>query len=241
MPRSPFPLRPAASRWALPALLLAVAGAAFAGPPAADTPEAPPPGHHGNHDATARHRFEDAAAWAERFEDPARDEWQLPDRVVGTLVTAPDLVIADVGSATGYFPVRFARAAPRGFVIGSDIEPGMVIYLNDRARTEGLDNLVSVLAGPEDPHLPRPVDLVFFCDTIHHIDARVEYLRRLTASLRPGGRVAVVDFRPESHRGPPHKLDPGTLRGEMEEAGYRLVAEHDFLPDQYFLEFAPAP
>ncbi|GJM45388.1 MAG: hypothetical protein DHS20C21_22300 [Gemmatimonadota bacterium] len=191
---------------------------------------------HGDH-ATATHRFENIERWEARFEDPARDEWQLPDRVVKALVTRDDLVIADVGSATGYFPVRFARAAPRGMVFGSDIEPGMVTFLNDRAHREGLTNLVSVLAGPESPHLPRPVDIVFFCDTVHHIDARVQYFERLKESLRPDGSVAIVDFRLDSERGPPHKLDPAQLIDEMARAGYALAASHDFLPDQYFLVF----
>ncbi len=67
-------------------------------------------GQHAHHDsATVHHRFEDARAWAERFEDPARDAWQLPDKVVAALVDRDDLVIADIGSATGYFAVRFAR------------------------------------------------------------------------------------------------------------------------------------
>jgi len=199
-------------------------------------------GHAGPHgdDATMTHRFEDAEAWARRFEDPARDEWQLPGQVVEELVDRDDLVIADIGSATGYFPVRFARAVPRGQVIGADIEPGMVTYLNDRARTEGLENLVSVLAGPDDPHLPRAVDLVFICDTIHHINGRVAYLEKLRGLLRPGGRIAVVDFRPDSERGPEHKLDPVQLVSEFKRAGYRLRADFDFLPDQYFLVFTPA-
>lgn len=191
---------------------------------------------HGD-DATIHHRFEDAAEWAKRFEDPERDSWQLPDKVVKTLVTAEDLIVADIGSATGYFPVRFARACPRGMVFGADIEPDMIHYLNDRARKEGLRNLVSILAAPDDPHFPRPVDLVFICDTYHHIDARVDYFRRLKDQLRPGARVAVVDYRLDSHRGPPHKLAPEKVKEEMTEAGYTLRESYDFLPEQYFLVF----
>lgn len=195
-----------------------------------------PHGRDGDH-ATSQHRFDAIAKWQAHFEDPARDAWQLPDRVVQALVDRPDLVIADVGSATGYFPVRFAGAVPQGAVIGADIEPGMVINLNDRARREGLDNLVGVLAGPESPHLPRTVDLVFFCDTVHHIGGRVAYFTALKQSLRPGGRVAIIDFRLNSDRGPPHKLDPARVNDEMLQAGYTLIASHDFLPDQYFLVF----
>lgn len=194
-------------------------------------------GEHQHDDATARHSFNDAEAWADRFEDPARDSWQLPDSVVATLAVRDDMVIADIGSATGYFPTRFALACPNGYVIGADIEAEMVWFLNERSRRDEVPNLVSVLAAPDDPHLPMRVDLVFLCNTYHHIDGRVDYFTRLKEQLRPHGRVAVVDFRPSSHRGPPHKLAPDAIESEMSEAGYVLVESHDFLPDQYFLVF----
>lgn len=191
-----------------------------------------------NDDATARHSFADAESWAESFENPGRDKWQLPDSVVAALAVRDDLVIADIGSATGYFPVRFARACPKGQVIGADIEAEMVWYLNERSRREAIPNLVSVLAAPDDPHLPTFVDLVFLCNTYHHIDDRVDYFTRLKNQLRPGGRVAVVDFRPASPRGPRHKLPPDVIESEMSDAGYALVDSYEFLPDQYFLVFA---
>lgn len=191
---------------------------------------------HSDH-STIQHRFEDAAAWAKMFEDPARDAWQQPDSVIARLVTRPDLVVADIGSATGYFPVRFARAVPQGIVMGADVEPGMVTYLNDRARQAGLTNLVSVLAAMDDPHLPRAADLIFICNTYHHIDGRIAYFQRLADQLRPHGRIAVVDYRPESAMGPPHKLAPAVVEKELATAGYRLVNRFDMLPEQYFLVF----
>lgn len=188
-------------------------------------------------DATVHHEFGDAESWAGHFEDPQRDAWQMPDSVVGTLVDRDGLVIVDIGSATGYFPVRFARANPGGRVFGVDIEPDMVWYLNDRARAEKLPNLVSVLAAPDDPHLPATADLVFLCNTYHHINDRIDYFTRLKEQMSPEGRVAIVDFRPSSHRGPPHKLARETIETEMKSAGYLLIKSHDFLPDQYFLVF----
>jgi SAM-dependent methyltransferase len=188
-------------------------------------------------DALVHHRFEDAESWAKRFEDPARDAWQLPDSVVKVLAVRKDLVVADIGSATGYFPVRFARACPEGLVLGADIEPDMVHYLNDRSRREGLANLVSILAAGDDPHLPVSADLVFLCNTYHHIDARIDYFHRLREQITENGRVAVVDFRRSSKRGPPHKLAPEVVEKEMVEAGYQLVEKHEFLPEQYFFVF----
>lgn len=198
--------------------------------------------HHGAHHGAMPHRFEDAQEWAKRFDDPERDAWQKPDEVITALALAPDAKVADVGSGTGYFAVRLARAVPQGRVYGVDIEPDMARYLGERAKREGLSNLEAVLAEPADPKLPEPVDMVLIVDTYHHIGERVAYLRRLGEKLRPGGRVVIIDYRKDSQKGPPpqHKLSPEQVRGEFEAAGYRQAQAHDFLSDQYFLVFQKA-
>ena len=194
------------------------------------------------HAPTVDRRFEDAEQWAERFEDPKRDQWQQPEKVLDMLSIAPGAKIADIGSATGYFPVRLARAAPAGMVYGLDIEPDMVRYLNQRARDDGLTNLRSILAEPDDPKIPEPVDLIFLCNTYHHIGRRVDYFRARRADLRPGGRLAVVDWKPgDLPVGPPpgHKLAPERVISELTEAGYALVMRDESLPYQYVLIFQP--
>jgi SAM-dependent methyltransferase len=216
-----------------------------------EAPDAPAPaaqdqahGHaHGHDDATVHRRFEDAARWAREFEDPERDEWQQPGKVLEHLALAPDARIADIGAATGYFPVRFARAAPQGVVYGVDIEPTLVNYLNLRARREGLGNLVALVCRPDDPCLPEPVDLVFVCDTYHHIDARQAYFSALRERLRPGGRLAIVDFRlGDWPVGPPEakKIPPERVIEELGRAGWELASRAE-LPYQYLLVFRPAP
>ena len=159
--------------------------------------------------------------------------------MVKALGLAEDAKVADVGSGTGYFAVRLARAVPRGKVYGVDVEPDMTRYLGERARREGLGNLEAVQGGQTEARLPEPVDLVLVVDTYHHLGDRVAYMRRLAETLRPGGRVAIIDFRMDSPKGPPakHKLTPEQVRQEMEAAGYGLAQTHDFLPDQYFLVF----
>jgi SAM-dependent methyltransferase len=193
---------------------------------------------HGGHD---QHRFQDAERWARVFDDPARDAWQKPDDVIRALALPPDALVADLGSGTGYFAVRLARAVPRGHVYGVDVESDMVGYLAERGRREGLANLTSVQAAPNDPRLPRAVDLVLVLDTYHHIAERPSYFRRLRQSLRPGGRVAIIDFRPDAPAGPPRhaRIPAASAKEEMGLAGYGLVTEHTFLPYQYFLIFAP--
>jgi SAM-dependent methyltransferase len=145
--------------------------------------------------------------------------------------------VADIGSATGYFTVRLARAVPRGKVWGIDIEPEMIRYLNARARREGLANLQSRLGQPHDPALPEAVDLIFICNTYHHIGDRPAYFRRLRDKLRPGGRLAIVDFKMGAIPvGPPerHRISPAKLDRELRRAGYRrLRLDRRALPYQY--------
>ncbi|MFQ5413273.1 MAG: class I SAM-dependent methyltransferase [Phycisphaerae bacterium] len=194
----------------------------------------------GPHGAENPRRFKDAAEWAARFEDPERDTWQRPDHVVSLVGLTDGMKIADIGSATGYFPVRFARACPTCRVYGVDIEPDMVRYLNERVAKAGLSNVESLVCDADDPKLPEPVDVIFLCNTYHHITDRVAYFARCKRLLRPGGRVVDVDFVKRALPiGPPpaHKLAADVVIDELTRAGYRLVRRDETLPYQYILVF----
>jgi len=193
------------------------------------------------HGGPQSHAFDNAESWARVFDDPARDAWQKPDEVVRALKLVPSATVADVGAGTGYFAVRLARAVPQGTVYAVDASADMVKYLGERTRREALANVTAVQAGARSANLPRAVDVALLVDVYHHIDDRVDYFRGLRASLQPGGRVAVIDFRPESRRGPRHKIAAGVVQEEMRRAGFALAQSHDFLPDQYFLVFVPVP
>jgi|TARA_Y100000034_G_scaffold95306_1_gene115712 ubiquinone/menaquinone biosynthesis C-methylase UbiE len=191
-----------------------------------------------------QHKFDEIEKWVERFEKPEREEWQRPAEVIRSMGLQKDSRIADIGSATGYFPVRFAKAVPQGKVYGIDIEEGMVDYLNERANKEGLSNLKSLLGKPDNPNIPEPVDIVFICNTYHHIENRTDYFRRLRKDFRPGGRLVIVDFRKgELPVGPPDqmKLTFGQVISELGAAGYNLMQRSEVLPYQYLLIFRPGP
>lgn len=213
------------------ALLIALAVAAqTTGPAAAQSPH------------THNHRFGDAEKWAKVFDDPKRDAWQKPHEVIRALTLKPDAVIADIGSGTGYFAVRFAHVVPKGRVYGVDTEPDMVKHLAERAKREGLGNITAVKAAPGDPRLPERADLIILVDVFHHLENRERYFSRLRDSLNPGGRVAIIDFRMDSPVGPPKaaRIAPEQVTAELKRAGYTLDREHGFLPNQYFLVFRPA-
>jgi SAM-dependent methyltransferase len=190
---------------------------------------------------THQHHFKDAEKWAHVFDDPQRDAWQKPHEVIEALELAPDAVVADVGAGTGYFSARLATMLPKGKVYAVDVEPDMVKHLAERAKREGKPNMQAVQGAFDDPKLPEKVDLILFVDVHHHIDEREKYFRNLRASLKPGGRVAIIDFRPDAPMGPPKRtrIAAEKVKTELKAAGYSLAEEHPFLPNQYFLVFTP--
>ena len=192
---------------------------------------------------THKHSFGDAQKWSKVFDDPERDAWQKPHEVIQALALKPDAVVADIGSGTGYFTVRFAHMVPKGRVYGVDTEPDMVKHLAERAKRSGLGNVTAVAGAPDNPRLPEKADVIVLVDVYHHVAERERYFRDLRASLKPGGRVAIIDFRLDSPVGPPKsaRMPPDQVQAEMKRAGYMLAQEHAFLPNQYFLVFEPAP
>ena len=204
-------------------------------------PAAPPPppaeqaqGEH--HGGGMHHRFDNAADWAKVFDDPSRDAWQRPDLVLAALDLRPGMTIADIGAGTGYFSVRLARAVPDGKVVATDIEPDMIRYLTERAAREQLANLRAVLTPPSDPQLAAgTVDRILVVDVWHHLDDRPAYARALAKALRPGGKLAIVDFTFESSHGPPakHRLAPDEILADLRAAGLSASISPTKLPDQY--------
>lgn len=193
---------------------------------------------HGGHHP----RFDDPKKWSASFDDPERDKWQMPDRIVASLALNPTDSVADIGAGTGYMAVRFARALKGGTVYAVDIEPNMVKHMAERAKAASIDNLQAVTGGIGSPNLPGAVDVAFLLNVYHHIDARPAYFKQLRASLKPGGRVAIVDFRPDAPAGAPKhmRISAEKITEEMTAAGYKLAGSFDFLPRQNFLVFTPA-
>jgi SAM-dependent methyltransferase len=192
-------------------------------------------------DRSYQHSFKDAESWSKAFDDPARDVWQRPIEVLDALHLEPTTRVADLGAGTGYFSVQIAKRIPEGKLFAVDIEPDMLRYLQERAHREHLHGLVPILASAEAPNLPEPVDVVLVVDTYHHIGNRVAYFAKLRGSLRPNGRLAIVDFKVDAPEGPPveHRISPEKVIAELSAAGYSLTATHQFLPRQYFLVFQP--
>ncbi len=173
--------------------------------------------------------------YAKVLEDPSRDEWQKPHEVVMALGLKPTDAVADIGAGTGYFARRFAMHA--GKVYAVDIDKDLLAI----AQKNAPQNFTTVLAAPDDPRLPEnSVDLIFFCDVLHHIENRAAYYPKLAKALKPGGRIAVIEFyKKDLPIGPPAsmKLSEAEVTSELGAAGFVLTRRLDFLPYQYYLFF----
>ena len=180
--------------------------------------------------------------WAYRhMNDPSRDAWQKPKEVVDKLGIKPGWRVADLGAGGGYFTWYLAQAVgPQGKVYAADIDETALGMIEKGIKSRGIANVVPVRAEPGDAKLPEPVDLVFTCDTYHHMQNRVAYFQSLARYLKPDGQVAILDFRPKGFFS--GLLGHGTakeeIRREMESAGYRLAADYDIIDRQHFQIFS---
>jgi ubiquinone/menaquinone biosynthesis C-methylase UbiE len=176
------------------------------------------------------------------YEGLRRDQWQQPDTVMQSLQLSQGAVVADLGSGSGYFTLRLARAVgPTGKVYAADIDSSINDALRERAHKHQLNNIEVILSAPDDPRLPGPVDLLFTSNTYHHIDDRVAYFSALRKYLRPRGRLAVIDYdrRTWLARLWGHYTPKDLIKREVEQAGYELQHDFDFLDRQSFLIFTP--
>jgi cyclopropane fatty-acyl-phospholipid synthase-like methyltransferase len=202
-------------------------------------------GHNGtghgdlDHNTGQPHEFKNIEQWIARLDNPEREKKQLPNEVIAKLDLKSGDVLADIGAGTGYFALRIAAAYPQVRVIAADSEPEMVAYLQYQAAERKLANLEPIVIDPAGPELPAKASVALTVNTYHHIDNRVEYLKRLGANMAPGARIGVIDFNMESPEGPPpdHRVPTAQVIDEFNQAGYMLTQEWKFLLNQFFLVF----
>ena len=176
------------------------------------------------------------------LEAPDRDEWQQPDKIMDRLNIADGARVADIGAGGGWFTIRLARrVGPNGRVFAEDIQPQMVEAIRRRVAREGLKNVTPVLGTPTDARLEPNLQAVLIVDTYPQLPDAVALLRNIAAKLVPGGRVGIVDFKPDGAGGPgpalEERLDPAVIRRDAERAGLTFKSHETFLRYQYLLVF----
>jgi ubiquinone/menaquinone biosynthesis C-methylase UbiE len=177
--------------------------------------------------------------WLERTE---RETEEQPQLLLDALEIEPGQTIADLGAGSGYYSFRIAPlVGPSGKVLAIDIEPAMLDVIARRASRERIANIATVRATARDPNLaPRSVDLLFMVDVYHELEYPYEVMTRVRAALKPGGRVALIEYRAEDPQvaiKPLHKMSERQARRELQAAGFRHVKTVRTLPLQHLIVF----
>ena len=184
------------------------------------------------------------------LEAPDRDQWQKPDQIMDAIGVAEGSNVAELGAAGGWFTLQLAeRVGPNGRVYAEDIQPAMLEGISRRMQSENLTNVKTVLGTPSDPHLPAGLDAALISDAFHEMDDPddpklvVTLLRNVAQSLKPQGRLGIVDWTPGNGGPGPaadHRVDPKTVIDAARAAGLRLIKREDFPPFVFLLVFERA-
>lgn len=175
-----------------------------------------------------------------RFEDPSRAEWQKPAKLIADLEPLKGKTVADIGAGTGYFAFPVAQQAAR--VIAIDIDRRFLDYINHKKQAQQIGaNIETRVTAPDSSGLkPREADMVLIVDTYHHIEKRIDYLKKLKPCLRKGGELVIVEFKKEkTPPGPPVELRLGEEQVELElkSAGFAIISsDTEMLPYQYIIK-----
>ena len=178
------------------------------------------------------------AGWLER---PERERQERTDLLIAGLSLSEDSVVADIGAGTGYFTFPVAARVPQGKVFAVDIQPEMLALMEQRKALENVANVETVLGEVDDPRLPdNEIDLAFIVDAYHEFSFPREMGERLKASLKPGGKLVLVEYRAEDPRVPIkrlHKMSEVQAKQEMAAIGLDWVRTESYLPQQHVLIF----
>jgi SAM-dependent methyltransferase len=178
------------------------------------------------------------ALWLER---PSREATEQPQRVVDALDLKPTNVVADIGAGTGYFSFRISPLVPEGKVLAVDIQPEMLDIINFLKKENNITNVEPILGSVTEPNLPNEsVDLALMVDAYHEFEYPREIMEGVVRSLKPGGRVALVEYRRENPLIPIkalHKMSQKQVRKEMSAVGLVWLETKSFLPQQHLMVF----
>lgn len=173
---------------------------------------------------------------------PEREAEEHPDEALDLLKIPKGAAVADIGAGVGYFTWRLAeRVGPSGVVYGEDIQPRMIELLNRNMRERKIANVRAVLGAMDDPKLPKEMlDLVLLVDVYHEFSEPEKMLDRIRESLKPGGRLVLLEYRAEDPAvpiRPEHKMTVKQVRNEVEPEGFRFDQAIEKLPQQHIIVF----
>lgn len=182
------------------------------------------------------------ADWLERSE---REQEESPDVAVRLLQIPQGASVADIGAGSGYITLLLSAAVgPTGRVFANDLQPQMIEILRRRLASQNVTNVTLVQGSVDDPNLPpASVDLALMVDVYHELSRPQAMLQKLRTALKPGGRLALLEYRKEDPAIPikfEHKMSIQEAKAELEAEGFKLSKVDETLPRQHILIFTVA-
>jgi predicted methyltransferase len=178
---------------------------------------------------------------------PDRDQWQKPELIMDALGIADGSVVADLGAGGAWFTLHIARrVGPNGVVYAEDVQHAMLQVIRQRMQVENLLNVRPVLGSQTDPRLPKGLDAALIVDSYHEMDEPanptqvVTLLKNIASSLKPQGRLGIVDFKPGGGGpgpAPDQRVDPQSVIKAARAAGLELISREEIPPFLFLLVF----
>ena len=180
---------------------------------------------------------------AEMFNKRAASPKSKPDEILKALDLRAGQKVADIGSGGGYYTLRFAAAVgAAGEVFAVDTKQAYLDFIRKAAAERSINNVKYILIGKDS--LPDAyLDLIFFRNVYHHLEERVALMKAYKPKLKPGGRIAIIEYLPGKggffsyRRLFGHHVPKEKIIAELEQAGYQKITEYDFLAEQSFTIF----
>ncbi|MCH6202132.1 class I SAM-dependent methyltransferase [Aquiflexum sp. LQ15W] len=177
-------------------------------------------------------------SWLERSTRPQEENTEL---AIKNLPIDKKSVVADIGAGSGYYTFRIAKKIPEGKVYAVEIQDPAIKYLEDRSKELGFDNVVTIKGTEKSPMLPdNSIDLAIMVDVYHELLYPHEVLQSIKKSLKPDGKLLLIEYRGEDPKVAIkrlHKMTVDQVTKELSANGFSLVQNGQFMKIQHFLVF----
>ena len=173
------------------------------------------------------------------LEGADREQWQKPDQIMDALKIADGSAVAEIGAGGGWFTVRLAhRVSQNGVVYAEDIQPLMLEAIRRRVQREGLTNVRTILGTTNDSRLPHGLDAILIVGAYHEMENPVAVLKDAAESLKPQGRIGIVDYSPGAGGpgpDPEQRVDEDTVIKGVTAAGLQVISQEPVPPFMFMV------
>lgn len=176
--------------------------------------------------------------WLERR---SREQEESVSLAIENLPITAESIVADLGAGSGYYTFRIAPKVPNGKVYAVEIQDEAIQFLKNRSKELGFGNVIPIKGTETSPNLPEnSVDLVILVDVYHELEYPMEMLEAIRKSLKPDGKLLLIEYRGEDPAvaiKPLHKMTVKQVEKELSANGFKLVENGQFMKIQHFLVF----